>query len=458
MDAADAMDTSTVVIANDTTSNFVTEPDSAARQCEQYWDATAQHVLAYLGISRDVFLAIGIIFLIAVVIGLLFIVWSVYVYCRERRFRRRCCSIEEVPPSPPPHLAITANSFINRFDKKYGDQTPPSRDDNGHNTKIPMTFDKAPLSELSEADKQYLVVNMEDNEGVGELRGRSSSASARRNLDNPLGQLKFGLEYDVQHSTLMVSIREAANLPALDQCGTSDPYVKVYLLPDNTKYETKVQMKTLNPIFDETFRFTFLQETTDEKTLVMVVYDFNRFSKDVPIGEVRLRLDSKHIGYVFDGWNDLQPLEQDGVVKGEQLGNLCCSLCYVPPTGMLTVNVTEARDLKKMDLMGLSDPYVKITLMCNGKLLKKAKTTKKMHTLNPSFKESFAFDLEPFEQIQHSLLILTVMDHNRLSSSDRIGRVVLSASAAGTELEHWTTMLEKPRETIERWHALKPCW
>lgn len=38
--------------------------------------------------------------------------------------------------------------------------------------------------------------------------------------------------------------------------GTSDPYVKVFLLPDKKKkYETKVHRKTLNPVFNEQFTF-----------------------------------------------------------------------------------------------------------------------------------------------------------------------------------------------------------
>ena len=38
--------------------------------------------------------------------------------------------------------------------------------------------------------------------------------------------------------------------------GTSDPYVKVYLLPDKKKkFETKVHRKTLSPVFNETFTF-----------------------------------------------------------------------------------------------------------------------------------------------------------------------------------------------------------
>ena len=55
---------------------------------------------------------------------------------------------------------------------------------------------------------------------------------------------------------LMVGIIQAAELPAMDMGGTSDPYVKVYLLPDKKKkFETKVHRKTLEPDFNETFTF-----------------------------------------------------------------------------------------------------------------------------------------------------------------------------------------------------------
>lgn len=51
-------------------------------------------------------------------------------------------------------------------------------------------------------------------------------------------------------------MNQAEELPALDMGGTSDPYVKVYLLPDKKKkFETKVHRKTLNPVFNETFVF-----------------------------------------------------------------------------------------------------------------------------------------------------------------------------------------------------------
>ena len=87
------------------------------------------------------------------------------------------------------------------------------------------------------------------------------------------------------------------------------------------------------------------------------------------------------------------------IVAAFMLGDLCFSLRYVPKAGKLTVNVLEAKNLKKMDVGGLSDPFVKIELMQNGKRLKKKKTTIKKRTLNPYFNESFLFEV-PFEQIR----------------------------------------------------------
>lgn len=50
------------------------------------------------------------------------------------------------------------------------------------------------------------------------------------------------------------------------------------------------------------------------------------------------------------------------------------------------------------------DPYVKISLMLNGKRVKKKKTTIKKCTLNPYYNESFTFEV-PFEQIQVHVLV-----------------------------------------------------
>lgn len=55
---------------------------------------------------------------------------------------------------------------------------------------------------------------------------------------------------------LLVGILQAEGLAALDLGGSSDPYVRVYLLPDKRRrFETRVHRQTLNPHFAETFAF-----------------------------------------------------------------------------------------------------------------------------------------------------------------------------------------------------------
>ncbi|XP_049867870.1 synaptotagmin 1 isoform X3 [Pectinophora gossypiella] len=270
--------------------------------------------------------------------------------------------------------------------------------------------------------------------------------------EQKLGKLQYKLEYDFNSNSLSVTVIQAEDLPALDMGGTSDPYVKVYLLPDKKKkFETKVHRKTLSPVFNETFVFKSVPYADAmNKTLVFAIFDFDRFSKHDQIGEVKVPLCQVDLAQTIEEWRELQSVEGEG----GQLGDICFSLRYVPTAGKLTVVILEAKNLKKMDVGGLSDPYVKIALMQNGKRLKKKKTSIKKCTLNPYYNESFTFEV-PFEQIQKVNLVITVVDYDRIGTSEPIGKVVLGYNASGTELRHWSDMLASPRRPIAQWHTLK---
>ncbi|VDI41237.1 synaptotagmin-1, partial [Mytilus galloprovincialis] len=254
---------------------------------------------------------------------------------------------------------------------------------------------------------------------------------------------------------LSVGVIQAADLPGMDMSGTSDPYVKVYLLPDKKKkFETKVHRKTLNPVFNETFIFKNVPYAeTGSKTLVFAIYDFDRFSKHDQIGQVQVPLNSVDLCQVIEEWRDVASPDNDSE-KENKLGDICFSLRYVPTAGKLTVVILEAKNLKKMDVGGLSDPYVKLSLMLGGKRMKKKKTTIKKFTLNPYYNESFSFEV-PFEQVQKVSLIVTVVDYDRIGTSEPIGRVNLGCNSSGTELRHWSDMLANPRRPIAQWHTLQ---
>lgn len=58
-------------------------------------------------------------------------------------------------------------------------------------------------------------------------------------------------------------------------------------------------------------------------------------------------------------------------------------------------------------------------------------------------------------RVQKVTLVVTVVDYDRIGTSEPIGRVVLGCSGAGSELRHWSDMLANPRRPIAQWHTLQ---
>lgn len=116
-----------------------------------------------------------------------------------------------------------------------------------------------------------------------------------------VGQIHFSLEYDFQNTTLVLKIIQGKELPAKDLSGTSDPYVRVTLLPDKKhRLETKIKRRTLNPRWNETFYFEgFPIQKLQSRVLHLHVFDYDRFSRDDSIGEVFLPLCQVCLNFFF---------------------------------------------------------------------------------------------------------------------------------------------------------------
>ncbi|XP_053397308.1 synaptotagmin-1-like [Mercenaria mercenaria] len=267
------------------------------------------------------------------------------------------------------------------------------------------------------------------------------------------GKIQLSFDFDFQKGELSVCVLQANDLPGMDMNGLSDPYIKVTLLPEKKKkFETKVKRKTLNPVFNETFVFKVPYAEVALKTVTFAVYDFDRFSKHDEIGHLEIPLNTIDFGNSTEIWYDLESPEINE--KESKLGDICFSLRYKPTAKKLTVTILEAKNLKKMDVGGSADPYVKIALYQGNKRLKKKKTTVKNSILNPYYNESFKFDVPP-HQIEKINLIITVVDYDVIGNSDPIGRVFLGCNSSGSALRHWSDMLANPRRPIAQWHTLQ---
>lgn len=281
----------------------------------------------------------------------------------------------------------------------------------------------------------------------------SMSVSKKKDEDKEkkfLGRLQYKLDYDFDKNSLTVVIIQAEELPAMDLGGTSDPYVKLFLLPDKKKkLQTKVQRKSLNPVFNESFTFKIPFNEIGGQTLVLNVFDFDRFGKHDQIGQISIPLGKVDLAATLERTDLIESPPEN------RLGEVCLALRYVPNKNKLSVVVMECKNLKKMDVLGLSDPYVKIYLMMGTKRLEKKKTTIKMKTLNPYYNESFSFDVTS-EKMQRVHLHVTVSDYDRVGSNERIGQVIIGTCATGVALKQWNDMLATPRRSVAQWHTLVP--
>ncbi|XP_060617184.2 synaptotagmin-4 [Anolis sagrei] len=324
------------------------------------------------------------------------------------------------------------------------------RDLNGN---FPKTVPKiTSSSEVENSIPKVFPEREKDSVSPDSLKSISSLSSEEK--QDKLGTLFFSLEYNFEKKAFMVNIKEARGLPAMDeQSMTSDPYIKMTVLPEKKhKVKTRVLRKTLDPAFDETFTFYGIPYAqVQDLSLHFMILSFDRFSRDDVIGEVLFPLSGIELSEGRMLMN--KEIIKKNVRKSSGRGELLISLCYQSTTNTLTVVVLKARHLPKADVSGLSDPYVKVNLYHAKKRISKKKTHVKKCTPNAVFNELFVFDI-PCEGLEEISIEFLVLDSDRGSRNEIIGRLTLGATAEGTAGEHWKEICEYPRRQIAKWHML----
>eukprot|EP00040_Diaphanoeca_grandis_P014188 m.71824 g.71824 ORF g.71824 m.71824 type:complete len:709 (+) comp24395_c0_seq2:78-2204(+) len=131
-------------------------------------------------------------------------------------------------------------------------------------------------------------------------------------LKMTLKTVESSSESEQQIYNLSVTVVSALNLQPMDANGFSDPYVKLYIRPDatkKTKQKTQIHKKTLNPTFNETFRYTLTEDQfdSDVDVLHLQVWDWDKYEKNDFMGAMTFPLPTlKRIasenGDKFEGW------------------------------------------------------------------------------------------------------------------------------------------------------------
>ncbi|GAA55760.1 extended synaptotagmin-2 [Clonorchis sinensis] len=135
--------------------------------------------------------------------------------------------------------------------------------------------------------------------------------------------------------------------------------------------------------------------------------------------------------------------------NGQQLGNIKLTIEYRSTSGLLSVIVHEASNLRGVDKDGLADPYVVVALVDNNGQAwgEKKKTSPVKNSLNPIYEASYDFDVSVDQLPSHGLLIEV---RNHVSLFTRSGRTHQMGSVYIDLCQFVTT------ETLSDWFPLIP--
>ncbi|XP_034657563.1 synaptotagmin-3 isoform X2 [Drosophila subobscura] len=262
-----------------------------------------------------------------------------------------------------------------------------------------------------------------------------------------MGRLHLRVKYDYHLFDLTVHLIEAHNLSPIEEGGFRDPYVRLMLQPevDSRKRQTHIHRGESNPYFDQHFKFPVSRDQLQGKELVLQVLDYDRYSHNDIIGEVRLSVDGLDLSKSVEIWGDLLRTKK----PKEDRPELLCSLNYLPQAERLTVVIMKARNLDTVQ-----EPYVKIYLIQNGKRIKKKKTsiTKSDDPTNPIWNEAFTFNLQ--SNYLHSAAI-EIYVVGAGSEAAEIGCCGLGPQESGTGCQHWHDMINNARKPTAMWHYIR---
>ncbi len=135
---------------------------------------------------------------------------------------------------------------------------------------------------------------------------------------NNIGRVWFRIEYNCDTENLYVTLINIKNLPARQTRGSSlsmasgstcDPFVRIYLLPDEKRFlQSKMKKKTRNPRFEQTFAFSMSYSVLIERTLRFTVFDVDRFTRQTIIGHALYSLQDLDITMTTEESLDLEKL------------------------------------------------------------------------------------------------------------------------------------------------------
>lgn len=215
--------------------------------------------------------------------------------------------------------------------------------------------------------------------------------------------------------------------------GQLNPYA-VLLLNGKVIHTTRKLKRTNNPIWDNGHKEILITDRKSAK-LGLVIKDDRELTGDLILGTYQIKLDDM-VDLTAEGqeWYNLagaktgrakmslqwKPVALSGIGSGT--GG------YVTPIGVMRIHLKNARDLRNVETVGKSDPYVRVLL--SG--IEKGRTVTFQNNLDPDWDEVLYVPMHNARE----RLILEVMDQENLQKDRSLGLVEVLASDYIQEAEN----------------------
>ncbi|KAI9830545.1 MAG: hypothetical protein M1819_005503 [Sarea resinae] len=207
--------------------------------------------------------------------------------------------------------------------------------------------------------------------------------------------------------------------------GQLNPYA-VLLINGKEVHQTRKLKRTNAPIWDNGSKEILV---TDRKAarLGVVIKDDRNIAQDPVVGSYQIKLDDM-IEVMEKGqeWYNLAGVKQGRAKMSVQWkpvalkGDLSSGGGYSNPIGVMRLHFQNARDLRNLETLGKSDPYVRV--LVSG--VEKGRTVAFQNNLNPDWDEVIYVSVHSGRE----RLVLEVMDQESLGKDRPLGQVELSAA------------------------------
>ncbi|KAM9798227.1 synaptotagmin-14b [Neosynchiropus ocellatus] len=308
------------------------------------------------------------------------------------------------------------------------------------------------------------------------------------------GTLDVAFEYDSGEQWLAVTVTAATDIPALKQTGNISWQVHLVLLPTKKQRAKTGVQKGPCPVFTETFKFSRVeQDALGDYAVRFRLYSIRRMKKEKVLGEkvfylTKLNLQGKialpvtlEPGSELTGCGSVVSVSRSAgalsyrSAEDASSPEILLGLIYNSATGRLSAEVIQGSHFKTPasekpvnglfccikhfvggQLYIMRDTYVRLTMLdSKGKQMSKYRTAVCRGQPNPTYKETFVFQVALFQLSEVSLVLSVFCRRSSMRPRERLGWVSLGLDSTSEEQQaHWAEMKEAEGQQVCHWHTL----